>query len=181
MKRWRGWLRRIGGARVRARNFIAGLSVAGLLLPEAVAYAAIAGLPVQRAVMAAILGCLAYAAVGGSRFAIVSPTSSSAAIVAATLAAMPISGNQRADLATAVVLAVAALFLLAALVRLGGLTQMVSRPVLRGFAFGVAATVILRQWPQMVGVEVASGTLRSAMTASRDASVVTVLGGECHE
>ena len=144
---------------MRARNFIAGLSVAGLLLPEAVAYAAIAGLPVQRAVMAAILGCLAYAAVGGSRFAIVSPTSSSAAIVAATLAAMPISGNQRADLATAVVLAVAALFLLAALVRLGGLTQMVSRPVLRGFAFGVAATVILRQWPQMVGVEVASGSL----------------------
>ena len=49
--------------------------------------------------------------------------------------------------------------LLAALVRLGGLTQMVSRPVLRGFAFGVAATVILRQWPQMVGVEVASGSL----------------------
>jgi len=60
-------------------DFVAGLSVAGLMLPEAVAYAGIAGLGAGRAVLAAIIGCLVYATVGRSRFAIVSPTSSSAA------------------------------------------------------------------------------------------------------
>ena len=69
-------------------DLIAGISVAGLMLPEAVAYAGIAGLGPGRAVLAAIAGCLAYAAVGRSRFAIVSPTSSSAAILAAALAAI---------------------------------------------------------------------------------------------
>ena len=60
-------------------DVIAGVSVAGLLLPEAVAYASIAGLEPARAIVAAVAGCLAYAAIGRSRFAIVSPTSSSAA------------------------------------------------------------------------------------------------------
>jgi MFS superfamily sulfate permease-like transporter len=64
-------------------DVIAGLSVAGLLLPEAVAYASIAGLPPQHALFAGIAGLVCYAIFGGSRFAIVSPTSSSAAIVAA--------------------------------------------------------------------------------------------------
>jgi hypothetical protein len=74
---------------MRRPDLIAGLSVAGLMLPEAVAYAGIAGLPPQRAIFAAIAGCLVYATVGRSRFAIVSATSSSAAILAATLAALP--------------------------------------------------------------------------------------------
>jgi len=74
---------------MRRNDLVAGLSVAGLMLPEAVAYAGIAGLQPQRAILAAIAGCLFYALVGHSRFAIVTPTSSSAAILAATLAVMP--------------------------------------------------------------------------------------------
>ena len=137
-------------------DLIAGLSVAGLLLPEAVAYAAIAGLPAERAVAAAIAGCLAYAAFGGSRFAIVSATSSAAAILAATLAALPEA--DRAATASAAVLIVAALFAGASVLQLGNLTQMISRPVLRGFAFGVAVTIILRQLPAALGVQVAGGS-----------------------
>ena len=67
----------------RRADVIAGVCVAGLMLPEAVAYAGIAGLPPQRAVLAAIAGSLIYALVGRSRFAIVTPTSSSAAILGA--------------------------------------------------------------------------------------------------
>ena len=63
-------------------DFVAGLSVAGLLLPEATAHASIAGLPPQHALFAGVAGLVCYAIFGGSRFAIVSPTSSSAAIVA---------------------------------------------------------------------------------------------------
>ena len=67
-------------------DIVAGLSVAGLLLPEAVAYASIAALPPQHALFAGVAGLVCYAIFGGSRFAIVSPTSSSAAIVAAAAA-----------------------------------------------------------------------------------------------
>ena len=138
-------------------DFIAGLSVAGLLLPEAVAYAAIAGLPAERAVVAAIAGCLTYAIWGSSRYAIVSATSSAAAILAATLATLPEA--DRAASASAAVLLVAVLFGAASLLRLGALTQMISRPVLRGFAFGVAVTIILRQLPAALGVAASPGPL----------------------
>lgn len=141
---------------MRRGDLIAGLSVAGLMLPEAVAYAGIAGLPPQRAIFAAIAGCLVYAAMGRSRFAIVSPTSSSAAILAAALAVLPGDAAQKALLATLVVGLTGLCFLIAAAARLGGLTGFISRPVLRGFAFGLAVTIILRQLPAMVGVEVAA-------------------------
>ena len=84
---------------MRYSDAIAGLCVAGLMLPEAVAYAGIAGLPPQHAIFAGIAGCVAYAIAGRSRYAIVSATSSSAAILAATLATMPGSSADRIMLA----------------------------------------------------------------------------------
>lgn len=139
---------------MRTADVIAGLSVSGLMLPEAVAYAAIAGLPTQRAVIAAIAGCLAYPLIGRSRFAIVSPTSSAAAILAATLAAMPAGAADKAVIATAAVLLAGLIFIGAALARIGGLTNLISRPVLRGFAFGIAVTIIVKQLPTVAGVSI---------------------------
>jgi len=137
---------------MRRNDLIAGLSVASLLLPEAVAYAAIAGLPPQRAIFAAIAGCLAYALLGQSRFAIVSPTSSSAAILAAILLAIPVPPEQKAALATAAILLTGIFFALAGLARLGSLTGLIARPVLRGFSFGLAITIIVKQLPAITGV-----------------------------
>lgn len=137
-------------------DLIAGISIAGLMLPEAVAYAGIAGLPPGRAVLAAIAGSLAYALIGRSRFAIVSPTSSSAAILAAALAAMSGDAATRGMLATIAVAMVGSLFLIAGLLRLGGLTGFISRPVLRGFAFGLAITIILRQLPALMGARISA-------------------------
>jgi MFS superfamily sulfate permease-like transporter len=140
-----------------ARNdLVAGISVAGLMLPEAVAYAGIAGLGPGRAVLAAIAGSLVYALIGRSRFAIVSPTSSSAAILAAALAAMPGGAAAQGILATLAVAMAGALFLIAAALRLGGLTGFIARPVLRGFAFGLAITIILKQLPTLAGVSVSA-------------------------
>ncbi len=135
-------------------DVVAGVSVAGLMLPEAVAYAGIAGLSPGHAILAGIAGCLAYAAVGRSRFAIVSATSSSAAMLAAALAAMPIAAAARETVAVLVIAATGLLFLIAAALRLGGLTGFIARPVLRGFAFGLAVTIILRQLPAVTGVAV---------------------------
>lgn len=139
---------------MRRGDLIAGLSVAGLLLPQAVAYAGIAGLPPQRAILASIAGCLAYWIFGRSRFAIVAPTSSSAAILAATLTTIPGDDAIRAAAATVVVALAAAFFLLAAAARLGWLASFISRPVLRGFVFGLAVTIIIRQLPILVGFPV---------------------------
>lgn len=134
------------------RDFLAGLSIAGLMLPEAVAYAGIAGLPAERAIMAGIAGALVYALLGQSRFAIVAPTSSSAAILAATLAVVPGGLAAKDGFATWVVVLTGGLFLLAALFRLGGLTGFISRPVLKGFSFGLAITIIIHQLPDLVGI-----------------------------
>ena len=133
-------------------DLIAGVCVAGLMLPEAVAYAGIAGLPPQRAVLAAIAGSLIYALAGRSRFAVVSATSSSAAILYAVLADVPGDATVKLALATIAVGTASLCFLLAAALRLGALTGFVSRPVLRGFAFGLAITIILGQVPHMAGI-----------------------------
>jgi MFS superfamily sulfate permease-like transporter len=138
------------------RDLLAGAAVAGIMLPEAVAYAGIAGLAPVHAIAAAVAGGLAYAMIGRSRYAIVAPTSSSAAILAAALAALPGAGGA---LVIAIVLLVAAMFGAAALFRLGGLAGFVSRPVLRGFAFGLAVTIIIRQLPTVAGVSVPGGDI----------------------
>src|SRR5215813_12815129 len=62
-------------------DLLAGLSIAGLLLPEAVAYSGIAGLPPQAGVAALLAGLVCYGLLGKSRFAVVSATSSSAAVL----------------------------------------------------------------------------------------------------
>lgn len=146
-----------GGERFARGDVAAGLSVAALMLPEAVAYAGIAGLSPARGLLAGVVGCLAYLVLGRSRFAIVSATSSSAAILAAALATLAPIGADRDALATIVILMVGAAFLIATLLRLGALAAFVSRPVLRGFAFGLAITIVLRQVPAMLGLQGLSG------------------------
>ncbi|MDE2560660.1 MAG: SulP family inorganic anion transporter [Sphingomonadales bacterium] len=150
-------------ARSPIRDGLAGLSVAGLMVPEAVAYAAIAGLAPGRALVAGIAGGIAYVLVGRSRFAIVSPTSSSAVILAAALGSLSADPATRDMMATAMTLAVGALFAGLALFRLGSLAGFVSRPVLRGFAFGLAITIIVKQLPKLAGVAVPAGSIGSVV------------------
>ena len=146
--------------RVGMAEIVTGVAVAGLMLPEAVAYAGIAGLPAARALAAGVAAGLVYALVGRSRFAVLSPTSSSAAILAAALAGMEaghLDPAGRAAAATAMVALVGVIFLGLSAFRLGSLSGFVSRPVLRGFAFGLAVTIIVKQAPKLFGVGVAGG------------------------
>lgn len=143
----------------RWRDLGAGLCVAGLLLPEAVAYAGLAHLPVVHALTALMVGLGLYAVFGGSRFAIVAPTSSTAALSAASV--LSLYGNAAP---AAYVQAVLALVLLAgsllmglALARQGQLSAFVSRPVLRGFAFALAITIVVKQLPDALGLALPAG------------------------
>lgn len=140
-------------------DLIAGLSVAGLLLPESVAYSSIAGVAPQHGLFAAVVGLVAYAALGRSRYAIVAPTSSSAAILAAAAASVAFDTPQahREALAFGAVCLAGLFFLVAGALRLGRLSSFISRPVLRGFAFGLAVTIVARQMPGVLAVDGANG------------------------
>lgn len=137
----------------RGADLIAGFSIAGLLLPEAVAYATIANLPAQAGVIALFAGLACYALFGKSRFAVVSATSSSAAVLAAASASLA-SGNVelRIALSFGLVIVTGLFFLIAALARMGSISDFIAKPVLRGFAFGLALVIIIKQLPTVLGV-----------------------------
>ena len=134
-------------------DIIAGLSLAGLLLPEAVAYSSIANLPPQAGVIALFAGLICYGLVGTSRFAIVSATSSSAAVLAAASVTMSSGDNTlRFAIAIGLVMLTGLFFIIAGLSRIGSMSNFIAKPVLRGFAFGLAIVIILKQVANVVGV-----------------------------
>ena len=140
-----------------AADLVAGVSMAGLLLPEAVAYSGIAGMPPQAGVLALFAGLLVYGLIGRSRFALVSATSSSAAVLgAATLSLAGHDAALRAALAAGLVLATGVAFLAAGAMRLGSICSFISKPVLRGFSFGLALVIIVKQCPKLVGTHAAA-------------------------
>jgi sulfate permease, SulP family len=139
-------------------DVVAGIALAGLLIPEAMGYAGIAGLPPQAGLYATAFGLLAYAAFGCSRQLAVSPTSASAAILAATVA--PLAAENPGKflvLASAVSLVVGLLFLLAGLLKVGFISDFISKPVLKGFVFGIALTIVIKQLPKLLGIEKGTG------------------------
>jgi MFS superfamily sulfate permease-like transporter len=139
--------------RVSWLDIIAGLSLAGLLLPEAVAYASIANLAPQAGVIALFAGLVCYGLIGTSRFAIVSATSSSAAVLAAASATMAGPDNTlRLVIAIALVMLTGLFFTVAGLARLGSMSAFIAKPVLRGFAFGLAIVIIFKQIAHVVGI-----------------------------
>ncbi len=143
-----------------AADLIAGLSLAGLLLPEAVAYSSIANLPPQAGVIALFCGLISYGLVGTSRFAIVSATSSSAAVLAAASAAMGGGDNAlRLTIAIAMVILTGLFFILAGMSKIGSISDFIARPVLRGFAFGLSIVIILKQVANIVGVHPQHGDM----------------------
>jgi len=141
------------------KDFAGGISLAGLLIPEAVAYSSIAGLPPAFGITSAIVGPLAYATLGRSRLAVVSATSGAAALLAAGIANAAIPNASRADCALALTALVGLFFLLGAVLRVTSLTSFISRAVLHGFGFGLAITISIRQLPALLGLPATGGTL----------------------
>src|SRR3974390_1057557 len=109
-------------------DVIAGIGLAGLLIPEAMGYAGIAGLPPQAGLYATAFGLLAYAIFGSSRQLAVSPTSASSAILAATVAPLAASDPEKyMVMASAVTLVLGGLFVLAGILKLGFISDFISR------------------------------------------------------
>ena len=138
-------------------DLVGGISLTGLMIPEAVAYSAIAGLPIAFGVTGAIVGPLAYAVIGRSRLAVVSATSGAAALLAAAIGSAAIAGIPRTDCAVALTVLVGLFFVVGAGLRVAALTSFISRAVLHGFGFGLAVTIAVRQLPALLGLHSVSG------------------------
>jgi high affinity sulfate transporter 1 len=139
-------------------DVVAGIALAGLLIPEAMGYAGIAGLPPQAGLYATAFGLLAYAVFGSSRQLAVSPTSASAAILAATVAPLAAeNAGKSVVLAAAVSLVVGLLFLIAGTLKLGFISDFISKPVMKGFVFGIALTIVIKQLPKLLGIGKGTG------------------------
>ena len=140
----------MGGTRfvkIRWPDLLAGLAISGLVVPEALAYAGIAGAPPLSGLMAAIAGMISYALLGTSRYAIVAATSSSAAVLAAALPAIPgMTVGEQMALSAALVISSGLLFLLCSVLGLGAMAAFIARPVVRGFSLGIAAIISVRQF-----------------------------------
>lgn len=132
---------------------LAALSMAGLLLPEAVAYSSIAGLPPQAGVIGLLAGLLTYGLTGSSRFAIVSATSSSAAVLASAMhSILHVSVDAQHAMGVAMVLLAGVYFIVAGLARMGSISNFIAKPVLTGFSLGLALTIAIKQLPNAVDV-----------------------------
>ena len=141
----KGWVR---------PDVIAGLTVWAVLVPEALAYATIAGVPPVVGLYAAIPALILYAAAGSSRHLVVGPMSATAALSAAIVAPLAgADGGKYAALTAVLAIATGIAGLLAGLLRLGFIASFISEPVLKGFIVGLALTIIIGQVPALFGVE----------------------------
>jgi SulP family sulfate permease len=145
----RSWLR---------GDVVAGLTVWAVLVPEALAYASIAGVSPVVGLYAAPAALLLYAAFGSSRHLVTGPMSATAALSAAAVAQLATRGSdQFVQLTVALAITTGVAAVLAGLLRLGFLASFISEPVLKGFIIGLALTIVAGQLPKLFGVEGGQG------------------------
>lgn len=163
--RWRRWLPGLavllGYRRAWLRgDLLAGVTVAAYLVPQVMAYAAVAGLPAQIGLVSCIGPFLGYALLGSSRQLSVGPESTVALMTAAGVGAMvEVVGPERyAEVAALLAVTVGLVCLLGFLGRLGFLATFLSRPVLIGYLAGVAALMVISQLGTTLGIQVTGAT-----------------------
>lgn len=145
----RSWLR---------GDFIAGLTVMALLVPEGMAYAELAGVPPQAAFYAAPAGLILYAIFGTSRQLVVAVSSVIAVMSASIVGALaPADTPEYIALTAALAMLTGVVALLAGLLRLGRIAQFFSESVLVGFVSGLALVIMIKQIPKLFGLEAGHG------------------------
>lgn len=159
------WLRWLPGVRM-IRNYqpawlindlTAGLVLTSILVPVGIAYAQASGIPGIYGLYATIVPLLAYAVFGPSRILVLGPDSSLAALILAVV--LPLSlGDPARAIALASMMAVVSgtVCILAGLLRLGFITELLSKPIRYGYMNGIALTVLISQLPTLFGFSIES-------------------------
>lgn len=138
-------------------DLLAGLTVWALLVPEAMAYAELAGMPPETGLYAGLGAIVAYAVFGTSRQMFVGPSSTVAILSASTVAAVATASEDFVAMTVALALLVGVVFIAFGLFRLGFISVFMSRSVLVGFTFGLGLTIAVDQAAEVVGVTGGSG------------------------
>ena len=142
-------------------DVVAGLTTAAVVLPKSMAYATVAGLPIQIGLYTAFVPMIIYSLLGTSRPLSVSTTTTLAILTGAELGVVVPDGDLTQLLqATALLTVMVGVLLLAASVlRLGFVANFISEPVLVGFKAGIAVVIIVDQFPKLIGIHFAKGKL----------------------
>ncbi len=135
-------------------DIVAGVTTGAVVIPMAMAYAMMAGLPVQVGLYTALVPMVIYAVLGTSRVLSVSTTTTLAILTAAQLGQAVPNGNPAALLTASATLTllVGAALLLARLLRLGIVANFISEPVLVGFRAGIGLVIVVDQIPKILGI-----------------------------
>jgi high affinity sulfate transporter 1 len=159
---------------------VAGLTAAAVVIPKAMAYATIAGLPLQVGLYTAFVPMVIYAVLGTSRVLSVSTTTTIAILSAAALGSVAPNGDPASLLAASATLSVLVGVVLAAasVLRLGFVANFISEPVLTGFKAGIGFVIVLDQVPKLLGIHFPKGSFFHNIAAIvgnvPDASLPTV-------
>ena len=183
------WIPAVAVARDYKRAWLwpdlrAGIVVTALLIPAGMGYAEVAGLPPVTGLYATIVPLLAYAVFGPSRILVLGPDSSLAPIIAAAILPLALGDEARAvALAGLLAIMVGALLLVGGLVRLGFVTDLLSKPIRVGYLNAIAVIVILSQLPKLLGFSVDAPTpwqgavgIAEAIAAGKIDPVATAFG-----
>ena len=163
-------------------DFAAGLSVAAVSLPSAIAYPAIAGLPTEVGLFATIFAMIGYALLGPSRQLMVGPDAATCIILAGVLTSLGAAGEaDRVGLTIVLSIAVGLSCFVAGAMRLGFLANFLSRPMLVGFLAGISISLIIGQLKRLTGVPVeGEGLVKPMLSFARhlgEAHLLTLLVG----
>ncbi|MEQ6899694.1 sulfate permease [Nocardioides sp. YIM 152588] len=149
------------------KDLVAGLVISTLLVPQGMAYAELAGLPVITGLYTTVLGLIGYALFGPSRVLVLGPDSALGPMIAATVLPLALAnGDPQTAVAYASVLAlmVGAITVLAGLFKLGFVADLLSRPTQVGYMNGLAITILIGQLPKLFGFSVDGDNLLSEIT-----------------
>src|SRR6516162_2229587 len=182
MNRWKRWM---PGLQILSdyhavwftSDLMAGLMLTAMLVPVGIAYALASGVPGIYGLYATIVPLLAYALFGPSRILVLGPDSSLAPVILAVV--LPLSGGDpRKAVAVAGMMAIVSgiVCIVVGMMRLGLLTELLSKPIRYGYMNGIAFTVLLNQLPKLFGFSIKSvGPLRDIRQIAE-----ALAGGRCN-
>jgi high affinity sulfate transporter 1 len=139
-------------------DVLAGLTLAAVAIPECMGYTKIVGTPVVTGLYTILLPLVGFALIGSSRHLVIGADSATAAILFAGLTGLAVTLTDHwVALTSTAALVAAACLGVAAVLRLGFLSDFLSRTVLVGFLSGVGLSLLFRQLPDMLGISAPSG------------------------
>ena len=143
-----------------------GLTIWALMVPQAIAYAGIAGVPVQNGLYVMPLAVVGYALLGSSRHLFVGPSATVATLSASSVALVATASTGSGEyiaLTCALTLMVGVIYVAGGLARMGFVARFFARPVLEGFIVGLGLYIAIGQLPKVVGIKKPSGDTLSVL------------------